>query len=685
MLHLERMCLAGWLCGFAMASWADVKSSAPRYDPPLAWTIGLGDLSGSLRFVDPAGMREQQVERTPDAVTATWKGQPAAGDAFAVRVSWTRDAAGLWHGDFSYDGFGGTAFVEEVRFPILEGGLQPDSKLVFGGSDCGSSFRISQTFKPGAKWIRAYEGALQMTAVVNPGAASLYLDHRDPAWHSKACEFTVAKDGKSFSLTGIHYPGAEAKPRTAYRIPYENCVRPFAGDWFEAGQIYKQWGAGQRWNARRAAGNPLRKIGLWVWNRGLISGVIPPVERLQKELGKIPVALDWYWWHSNPYDTDYPDFWPPREGVEPFRAAVARLKSQGIYSQVYVNGVCWDLDGRTWSQGGMESVVMLRDGQPMNTMFNKYNQHRLAYMCGEAPKFQDRISALIGHLRASGLDGQYLDMIGCASCKRCYNPAHRHPQGGGSSGPPGFRVLLERLKQENPGYPLTTEACNEPYLDLLDGVIICNSTSFEHLGGGRTGEERIPLFQSVYHGDFAYFGCYAHPDGVTPWDPLWPPEHRWKNEKPWHRLYPHQFFLELGRTISWGAQPMVCNIQESLFTDPEFAEISRFILETARFYHANREFLFDGEMLNPAGFACATQPVEFLARMIFTKEDQAKVVRKDVPAILHSCWRAPDGRNALVLVNYTDQPQAWKFQELAGTVPARSYQRHMLPLGTTEP
>lgn len=49
------------------------------------------------------------------------------------------------------------------------------------------------------------------------------------------------------------------------------------------------------------------------------------------------MAVDWYWWHSNPYDTDYPDFWPPREGVEPFHAAIAHLKGQGIYAQVYIN------------------------------------------------------------------------------------------------------------------------------------------------------------------------------------------------------------------------------------------------------------------------------------------------------------------------------------------------------------
>ena len=76
---------------------------------------------------------------------------------------------------------------------------------------------------------------------------------------------------------------------------------------------------------------------MWLWNRGRIDCVFPPAERLAAD-AKVPIALDWYWWHHNPYDTDYPDFWPPREGVEAFKAAVKRMNDQGIYTQVYING-----------------------------------------------------------------------------------------------------------------------------------------------------------------------------------------------------------------------------------------------------------------------------------------------------------------------------------------------------------
>lgn len=244
--------------------------------------------------------------------------------------------------------------------------------------------------------------------------------------------------------------------------------------------------------------------------------------------------------------------------------------------------------------------------------------------------------------------------------------------GGGSDGVRGFRSLLERLKRENPGYPLTTESCVEPYMDVLDGVIVCNSTGWERCGGT---VDIIPLFQSVYHGKLAFFGNYAHPDGTTPWDPLWPPEDRWKTEKPWHKLFPDQFFIELGRTVIWGIQPMVCNISETLFDDPGFSEIRRFTLDTARFYYDNRPFLFDGEMLSPAGFRCATAPVDFMVRMIFTKESESRTIRKILPAVLHSSWQAPDGKKALILANWTRDSQPWFFNGRSGVIPARSYAR----------
>ena len=93
----------------------------------------------------------------------------------------------------------------------------------------------------------------------------------------------------------------------------------------------------------------------------------------------------------------------------------------------------------------------------------------------------------------------------------------------------------------------------------------------------------------------------------------------------------------------------------------------------------NRPFLFDGEMLSPAGFTCATAPVDFMVRMIFTKESESRTISKTMPAILHSSWKAPNGEKALILVNWTDKGQSWSFNGLSGNLPAHSYGKRILP------
>lgn len=636
------------------------------------WRLTIGKGSGTVpaQRYSSADMlrRTQNINADGKSATIVWQGHPVLGEAFRATATWTQCADGRFEGRWACDGYAGDEFFEEVHFPVVRVPFDRSSQILLGTWDMGVLLH-DETLPAAGTSRREGFRSMQFNAVLNTAGPCVYVDHRDPDWFNKAGEFAVAADGWSLTYSGVFLVGIGAEPTAGCAVPYPSSVAYFKGGWYDAAQIYKPWACAQSWWADRPKENPMRDIAMWAWNRGLIKDVIPTIEKLQQDAG-VPMALDWYWWHNNPYDTDYPNFWPPREGVEAFRAAVKRLRDQGIFSQVYVNGLTWDLDGVDFDQGGSDGVVIKRDGTPMAFAFNKYNQHRLAFMCGEAPAFQDRISALLGELHASGLNGQYLDMIGCTSYSSCYNPAHQHNKGGGNYGIQGYRQLLERLRREYPGFHLTTETAHEAYMDLFDGSIICNSSSSEHLGITR---DTLPLFTAVYHGKYAFFGNYAHPDGIPPWDPKWPDADRWQNEKPWHKLYPDQFYIELARTVVWGAQPMVCHIRPAVQSDPEFAEIYRFIIDTARFYYAHRDFLFDGQMLSPDGFTCDDRSVSFMARMIFTKEAACRIITKEQPAVLHSCWEAPDGRKALILANYGGDEQAWSFRDLSGRLAPRSY------------
>jgi len=635
------------------------------------WKLSIGDGRGELREITSLDLAHVET----DEGRTVWSGFPEFGPEFRVETVRRTGKDGLAFFTLSYSGYAGEAFIEEICYPIVRRPYHPGVELVHCPFDMGFRRSGKSLFPAGYSGREAMCG-MQFAALLDPEHGNTYFDCRDPEHVVKWFGFAVSEDGGEIECSAIHALPLGETPAESGRIPYESGVAAFSGGWYEAAQIYRKWALGQSWHRNAPVDNPLRDLGLWVWNRGLSTEALPPVERLQRDLPGVPVALDWYWWHSNPYDTDYPDFWPPREGEETFRRQVENLTEQGIFTQVYVNGVCWDLDTPSFAEGGGESIVVKRDGEPLAYEFNKYNHHRLGFMCGEAPKFQDRISELVAKLRSCGLSGQYLDMIGNCSYNPCYNPLHRHEKGGGNASVRGFRTMLERLRRENPGYPLSTECANEAYMDLVAGAIVCNSTAAERLLGDAI--EPLPLFPAVYHGRLALFGSYALPDGVTPWDPLWPPEDRWKNEKPWHKLYPEQFYVEMARPVIWGAQPMVCNLTQRVQEDREYAELYRFLLESARFYHANRDLLFDGEMLSPAGFHCGTRQVKFQQRMIFTKETACGELERELPALLHSVWRAPSGAEALVLANYTAEPQSWEFDGRSGVAAAHSFGRFEL-------
>ena len=101
-------------------------------------------------------------------------------------------------------------------------------------------------------------------------------------------------------------------------------------------------------------------------------------------------------------------------------------------------------------------------------------------------------------------------------------------------------------------------------------------------------------------------------------------------------------------------------------------------MDTAKFYHANLDFLYDGTMCAPGRLLCARQPVELFIRGIYTKPEKARVVRHPShPAILHSVWRAKDGRVAAVLCNWTRTEQVYDLATpdiaTTGKLPAHSW------------
>ena len=460
------------------------------------------------------------------------------------------------------------------------------------------------------------------------------------------------------------------------KIPFETMVVRFRGGWFEAAKVYRDVVKDEPWlrQARARDFGRLREVSMWFWNRRSSDIVIPPVEKFQQDSGT-PAALSWYWWHTPPYDTGYPFYWPPREGEENFRAGVRRLNRSGIYCQAYINGMCWDVNDPGWARGGERCVRRRADGTFKSTEWNRFDRHRLADMCGEAPEFQSILRDQVRRVLDCGFDSQYLDCIGNGGYGCCWSKEHVHPKGGGRHMVDDFAKFVRTVRSEHPGKGFCTEDVNESYLELFDSFIVTAPSYERFSGAGEVKVEKVPVFPAIYHGAYAGFGNYATIDGILPWDPLWDASERWTDEKDWPRLFPDQFRVEVARGVVWGLQPTVHNFRSECAA--KCPDDYRFMVDTARFYHANLDLLFDGEMLSPGRLACARKKVEFINRGVYSKKGEYAVATHVLPVVFHSVWRSPSGRVAATLCNWTNDPQSYSLATpdgaADGTLPPRSW------------
>ena len=641
---------------------------------PAGFTLHLGRAGEVGRDVSAADLQTCRVVTNGETVVATWRGHPELGADFTVTADFRKTPSG-WDAGLAWTNLSAKGlFLESVSFPEVEVPHSPKGGILH-----------SRTLGEGVirrpDWPKLADGTVvvdeptvefQFIALVDEAREGRYLAAYDPEFRPKRGVARVVGEKVRLGLR-VDLPEDAALTRGG-ALPYRSEVRSFSGGWFAATQLYKPWARRQA-NPRRDA---LRDICLWVWNRGTSDEVVPPVERIAADAG-VPVALDWYWWHRHGYDTSYPDFWPPREGVEKFRETIARLHAKGIRTMVYANGLSCDTGASAWRQGAEARVD--RNGRADGIAYNVFATNRLAAMCGTAVQFQRRLEDLCDNLAAAGVDGFYLDQVNCCAGEPCWSRMHPHRPGDGLASQKGYEDFLGRIRAAHPGRWIVSEECAEALSGRLDGAITLFGVSSERCGVGVGPEyEAAPAWSAVYHGTMALFGTYSLMDGIPPWDDRWPAERRWaaSDERDWTAEFPDQFAVEFARTVAWGNQPTVHALRLKHATEAKFAADYRFVVDTARFYRDHRAYLFDGEMEDPGTLTCATRRVAFAQRSIYSKAGEYRVaVQPALPTVLHGIWRAPDGRCAAILVNWTREPQPYDLVAPSGSakgvLPPRSW------------
>lgn len=244
----------------------------------------------------------------------------------------------------------------------------------------------------------------------------------------------------------------------------------------------------------------------------------------------------------------------------------------------------------------------------------------------------------------------------------------------------GYRRMVAELRAGAPDVDLSSEEETEAFLNEFDSLIVLYG-DYERLGKGVAPTvEMPPIYSAVYHGAICLYGSYAVIDNIQPWDEKWPADKRRRHEKDWMALFPDQFAVDFARPVTWGQQPTVHQLLMKHTKEARYAQDYRFVVDTAKFYHANRDLLYDGVMLSPGTLCCDRVKVDFLWRGVYAADNEYLVfTQPGLPAVMHSVWRAPDGRMAAVLVNWTREARSYELRTSdvsgRGTLPPRSWRR----------
>jgi hypothetical protein len=534
---------------------------------------------------------------------------------------------------------------EMLAVPRELGVLNRDPRKLLQGMT-GKGMRIA--------WAYPRPMSVQCLAFYQQDGPGFYAACDDTEGYRK--EFVAWGDGKGqVHFEVLHEPEQEAAEMTEFRLPFAVVLGAFRGDWTAAAQIYRESPTAKHFTARGRFHRGMTpawvsETGLWLWNRGRSQQVLGPATVMRKHL-QAPVSILWHWWHNCPYDAGFPEYLPPREGVEPFKAALAAAERQDVRAILYMNQRLWGTQTQSWTNECADvHAVKGKDGKVRAEVYNTFMKAPCAPMCIGTRFWRDKYAGLaqevLCELKPAGV---YMDQVGCLA--DCYDPGHGHILGPGRYWTDGLGTLTteirDRTARRGP-VALGGEFCGEPWIGNID-VTLALSVSHDRIGGTLVYEP-IPFFQAVYHGSTVVFGSMAglaHP----PYDEKWPQELAPPGRLTLlDRKFAQQFYLDHARTFAWGMQPMLANFLPSQLKDR--AEELDFVTRMVRTRMRTLKYLLHGTWLRPPPLDVPQQEIDVAKVGTYTSLKESK---RTYPVALAGAWRAPDGDVGIALASISDE------------------------------
>lgn len=525
---------------------------------------------------------------------------------------------------------------------------------------------------PTPGWGGYYPGPAQMQFMAyTRGDRGLYIAAHDAGGNTKQIDYAVTEHGVRPSF--IHFCSATTARRFA--LDYAMVLTPFRGDWHDAADLYREW-VETTLPALPPRITQNRRMPAWVRDAPLVvtyplrglghhagpsepneyappTRALPALRRLAETLDTKLLVLLMHWEGTAPWAPPY--VWPPLGGEAEMRRFARELHKDGHRLGLYCSGTAWTQIASTGNNRYDRTNEFRRQrldrfmctgprGEMWSAICND-DSIRWGYDICSATEFaREALTGEALKIAQAGVDYiQLFDQNLGGSSHLCYSPNHGHPPGPGPWQGLSMHRLLRHIngtlrRKKLPTVLGCEAAAAEPYIAELP---INDLRAFINWEVGIP----VPAYAYVYHEYTANFS--GNQVGIL--DQL----DEKKSPLNWHMRSAQAFVsgdmltavLKGGGEITWGW----CVKWDVTPPPQESAQaFLRRLLQWRR--GAAAPYLVCGRMLKPfAIHGGATEPIHL-----------RRGLSVQVPAIMTSRWRSPDGREAQLLVNWTDHPQPGK-------------------------
>lgn len=629
--------------------------AAPTTTAPLLYELRFTNAPAAT--LTEADATDTTVKREGDSVVITAARHRNAAVAVECRFR-TEPGSPLIHGRIRVRNETSGALTA-VRFPALawsnQLGASPDREFLVLPRNDGCLVQSPAT----AAWLPSspYPGSASMQFLAHyDDTAGLYAATYDSQAFNK--QFGVQKDKNALRLALQHFPPIQ--PRSEWQMAYDAVLGTFRGDWQTAVDIYKQWALKQPWCRRTLAQRvALGDVPRWLTEpslfyayslRGNLPGAksgnrlpaVPTQAAAWREaLGGPTTFMLMSWEKKGSWVT--PDYFPPFGGAKEFADVTSRLHSQGHHTLVFLSGLKWTLrkqhppdpamldDTAEFLRRGAASAICTPDGEWQKWGKPDADVGEHAQICAATSLGRELLLGSALECQRLGIDCVQADQIVGGGLPPCYSAKHGHPAGGGNWCAAALYQLFDDIrragKQRDPDFAWAIEEPAEFFIPVLDTYHARDYQQGRWPRDG-TGVIGIPLFTHVYH-EFLH-GYGGDSCGVS-------------TNKSGEALY------QQGMNLVCGKAPGVAVWTRDYApqaTDPAQLRMLRSHFDLWR--GPAQEFLVWGKRM-----AVAPLKVPALHRKFWTGTGQPPQ-ELDVPAVLHSAWRLPDGRSGSVFAGIGD-------------------------------